>query len=356
LHELATELEENALDDLARFLASVFGGESLIWRNWFDHWWALNPAWNSAIPRGWLVRSDAGAIIAFTANIPFNYLIEGEPALCCATGATAVDSNFRSAGLAKEVARRFLSQIHGDLLVGTDSTPVAASLWRSLGMKSLDAGWQSTNYRVLADGRAFSGSLLTPAGSSSLVGRITGASLGIALDTMALLTRRSKTLWVERIDGFSEFDADCLHACRASTATTYACRDVPTLNWLYFGTQRVKRTRTVFVARSGARLVGYLAMKRWAGHSYYLLECRCRDADPEIAQELMRAAREFARQNQARSIVVRPYTPMIEAAVPAMLSVPLKKPPMTYCYASRTREMDVENWEAGPGDGDVSVN
>ena len=73
-------------------------------------------------------------------------------------------------------------------------------------------------------------------------------------------------------------------------------------------------------------------MKQWAGHSYYLLECRCRDADPEIARELIWAAREFARQNQARSIVVRPYTPMIEAAVPAMLSVPLKKPPMTYCY------------------------
>ena len=144
--------------------------------------------------------------------------------------------------------------------------------------------------------------------------------------------------------------------CKASSATTYAYRDVPTLNWLYFGTPTVKQTRAVLVARSGGRLVGYLAMKQWAGHSYYLLECRCREADPEIARELIWAAREFARENQARSIVVRPYTAMIEAAVPAMLSVPLKKPPMTYCYTLKTGEIDVENWEAGPGDGDVAVN
>ena len=75
-----------------------------------------------------------------------------------------------------------------------------------------------------------------PEDSSRLVGRIAGTSLGFALDTIAFVTRRSKTLSVERIDGFSAFDADSLDACRASHATTYAYRDVPTLNWLYFGT------------------------------------------------------------------------------------------------------------------------
>jgi hypothetical protein len=353
---LAIELEEKALDDVAHFLASVFGGEALIWRNWFEHWWTLNPAWNIAIPRGWLVRSDAGAITAFTANIPFKYVIDGNPALCCATGSTAVDPTSRGTGLAKAVGRKFLSQTHGDLFVGTDSTPFAAGLWRSLGMKSLDAAWQCANYRVLADGRALAGDVSATAGSSPLVGRIAGTSLAFALETMALLTRRSKALSVERVDGFSEFDAHSLDVCSASNATTYAYRDVPTLNWLYFGTENVKRTRAVLVARSGPQLVGYLAMKQWAGHSYYLLECRCRDADPEIAQELIWTAREFARRNQARAIVVRPYTPMIEAAVPALLSVPLGKPLMTYCYDSRNGEMDLDNWEAGPGDGDVCVN
>ena len=352
----ATELERRALTDLARFLASVFGGETQLLQNLFAHWWTLNPAWDPSIPRGWLVRSDKKAIIAFTANIPFKYMIDGKPALCCATGSTAVDPHFRGAGLAKTVGRKFLSQSAGDLLVGTDSTLVAAGLWRSLGMKSLDACWQRSNYRVLAHGRSLVEGHSMPEDSSRLVGRIAGTSLGFALDTIAFVTRRSKTPSVERIDGFSAFDADSLDACRASHATTYAYRDVPTLNWLYFGTPNVKQTRAVLVARSGNRLVGYLAMKQWAGNSYYLLECRCRDADPEIARELLWAARDFAQQNHARSIVVRPYTPMIEAAVPAMLSISLKKPTTTYSYILKSGEMNLENWEAGPGDGDVGVN
>jgi hypothetical protein len=354
---IATELDQAALHDLARFLASAFGGELGLWRKLYAHWWTLNPAWNVAIPRGWLVRTDAGAIVAFTANIPFKYVIDGKPALCCATGSTAVDANFRGAGLAKAVGRRFLSQIHGDLLVATDSTPVAAGLWRSLGMTPLEARWQQTNFRVLADGCALVRGLSAPANSPSLVERIAGTSLGFVLDTLATLSRRrSKALSVELVDRFSELDAVSINECKASNAPTHAWRDADTLNWLYFGTQFVKQTRAVLVARSGARLVGYLAMRQWAGNSYYLLECRCREADPQIARELILAAREFARQNQARSIVVRQYTPMIEAAVPATVSVPLKKPPMTYYYSSRTGKLDVENWEAGPGDGDVSVN
>lgn len=335
----------------------MFGGELGLWRNRYAHWWTLNPAWGVAIPRGWLVRTDAGAIVAFTANIPFKYVIDGKPALCCATGSTAVHVNFRGAGLAKAVGRSFLGQIHGDLLLATDSTPVAAGLWRSLGMTPLEARWQQTDFRVLADGRALIRGVSASADSPSLVERITGTSLGFVLDTLATLSRRrSKALSVELVDRFSELDADSIHECKASNAPTYAWRDADILNWLYFGTQFIKQTRAVLVARAGTRLVGYLAMKQWAGHSYYLLECRCREADPEIARELILAARELARQNQARSIIVRPYTPMIAAAVPATVSVRLKKPPMTYYYSSRTGKLDIENWEAGPGDGDVSVN
>lgn len=283
-------------------------------------------------------------------------MIAGRPALCCTTGCTAVHPDFRGAGLAKTVGRKFLSQIPGDLLAATDSTSVADGLWRSLGMTSLDARWQRTNFRVLADGRALVRGPSAAADSSSLIERIAGSSVGFALDALARLSRRSKALSIELADRFSEFDADSINACKASNAPSYAWRDADTLNWLYFGTQFVKQTRAVLVARSGARLVGYLAMKQVAGHSYYLLECRCREADPDIARELILAAREFARQNRARSVLIRPYTRMIEAAVPATVSVPLQKPRMTYWYSSRTSKLDVNNWEAGPGDGDVSVN
>jgi GNAT superfamily N-acetyltransferase len=352
----ATELDEPALAELASFLASAFGNELCAWQDRLAHWWALNPAWDPSIPRGWFIRSRGGAIVAFTANIPFRYMIDSRPALSCATGSTAVAPHFRGLGLAKAVGRKFLTQTNGELLVGIDSTTTAFGLWRSLGMRSLEEQWQHNNLRVVADARALGRSFAQASPPPRIATRVAANCLAVLFDSLARVSGRSKSLSVEVIDGFSKFDADCVNDCKASHATAYACRDVDTLNWLYFATPGVKRSRVVFVARSAGRLVGYLAMKEWGGHSYYLLECRCRDADPDIARALIWAARDFARQKRARSVLVRPYTSMIETAIPALVSIPLSKPSMSYCYALRTGEMDIENWEAGPGDGDVSVN
>jgi len=351
-----TDLRARDNEDLAAFLVLVFGGELEIWKDWFAHWWTLNPAPHPSIPRGWAVRSSTGAIIAFTANIPFRYVIDGKLALCCATGCTAVDSNWRGLGLAKTVGRKFLEQRHGDLLVGVDSTPIALGLWRSLGMHALDERWLKSHSRVLADGSALGTALSQKTGLPSIVGRVAGSCISLWLDSPVASTRRSKSLSVTKIDGFSERDADDIAICRASNASTYSYRDVGTLNWLYFGSSYLSRTRTVLVARSGAQLVGYLAMKPWPPHSHYLLECRCHNSDPEIARELILAARELARQDQAQSIVVRPYTRMIEAAIPSAVSIQVARPPTTYCYKFRTGDISMENWEAAPGDGDVSVN
>ena len=356
IKQSAVELQDGAFDELARFLGSVFGGDTCRWRGSFEHWWTLNPAWNASLPRGWLIRSNEGSIIAFTANIPLSYVVDGEPGLCCATGCTAVDPGFRGLGLAKTVGREFLNQTHGDLLVGVDSTPPAFGLWRSLGMKALDARWQRKRMQIVADGYLLASRLSTSAPPAGFLGRSAGHCLRLLLDSAAALSRRSTSLTIELIDGFNARDGGSVEACRASDAATFARRDVATLNWLYFDTQYVRRTRTVLVARSGAEIAGYLVIKRWGRHSYQLLECRCREADPTIARQLLWAARDFARKVRAESIVVRPYTPMIEAAVPALLSIPLEKPAMTYCYKFRAGKMNLRDWETGPGDGDLSVN
>jgi GNAT superfamily N-acetyltransferase len=354
--ESSAELQTTDIDDLTKFLVSVFGGELGLWHDWFRHWWALNPAWDPALPRGWLMRSTAGRLIAFTANIPFSYVVDGTAALCCATGSTAVDPDWRGLGLAKVVGRRFLDQAHGDLLVGAESTDVAYRLWRSLGMESLEEHWLQANSRILADGATLARAVSQRAGLPDFVGRAAGTCLALLLDSPVLKARRSKSLSIMTAERFAGLDADDVELCRASQAATYARRDVRTLNWLYFGTRYLKSTRAVFIARSGTRLVGYLAMKQWRGHSYYLLECRCRDADPEIARELICAAREFARRKGAQSVIVRAYTPMIASAIPASASIQVRRPPATYCYKIRTGRIDVGNWEATPGDGDVSVN
>jgi len=337
------------------FLASVFGGELDTWQEWFSHWWISNPLHDPAIPRGWTVRSKTGKLIAFTANIPFRYVINAKPALCCATGCTAVDPSWRGHGLAKEVGRKFLDQQKADLLVGTDSTPVAYGLWRSLGMETLEDDWLKTHFRILADGSALATAFVRRHGLPSALGRAAGSCIGAWLDLRMEAIHRSQSLSVARADGFAEKDSDDIESCRASQASTYSWRDVKTLNWLYFGSRYLTRTRTVLVARSGSRLVGYLAMKQWPDRSYFLLECRCRDADPDIARELFWHAREFARRDRARSVFVRPYTAMIEAAIPKAASVQLARPSTTYCYKFKA-DVDIRDWEATSGDGDVSLN
>jgi hypothetical protein len=353
---LPTELQQTDIEDLTHFLVSVFGGEPRVWQDWFLHWWSLNPAWQASIPRGWLIRSAAGKIVAFTANIPFPYVIDGQPALCCVTGSTAVDRNCRGLGLAKAVGRKFLNQADVDLLLGTHSTDAAYGLWRSLGMKSLEEYWLRANSRILVDGFALGTALSQRARLPNFIGYSLGTCLALLLDSPAAQIRRSVSLDVAAVDKFAETDSEDIELCRASNATTYSRRDIGTLNWLYFGTPYLKRTRVVLVARANAQLLGFLAMKAWGGHSYYLLECRCRNADPDIARELMRGAHELARQNRVQTIIVRPYTKMIETAISAVASIPFKKPPMTYCYKSNRRDMSTKNWEAAPGDGDVSVN
>jgi hypothetical protein len=356
VERLPAALRAGDTEELATFLVSVFGRESEVWKDWFAHWWALNPARDPSIPRGWALRSSTGAIIAFTANIPFRYVIEGKPALCCATGCTAVASDWRGLGLAKVVGREFLEQSHGDLLVGVDSTPTALSLWRSLGMRTLDERWLKTHARILADGAALGAALSQKTGVPPIVGRIAGSCMALWLDSPVAVGRRSKSLSVTSINRFAEADTDDIAFCRASNASTYGYRDIATLNWLYFGSPFLARTRTVVAARSGGRLVGYLAMKQWSPHSYYLLECRCRDADPEIARELILAARELARQAQAQSILVRPYTKMIERAIPLAVSVHGARRPTTYCYKFRAGTVSTKDWETAPGDGDIAVN
>src|SRR5215472_14472685 len=85
----AREVQESDFEATAQFLAQVFGADESQWQYFFDHWWRANPAWDESIPRGWLVQSAEKKVIAFTANIPFRYVINGKLGLCCATGPTA---------------------------------------------------------------------------------------------------------------------------------------------------------------------------------------------------------------------------------------------------------------------------
>src|ERR1700730_17900787 len=136
----AVRLEESDITRTAELLAQVFGGSVAQKLETFNRQWNLNPAWSPDIPRGWVIKSNEGNVLAHTTNIPFYYRINDAIGLCCATGGTAVHPDWRGRGLAKIVGESFVKQ-KADLLIGVGSTPAAFNLWLSVGMKPLDRSW-----------------------------------------------------------------------------------------------------------------------------------------------------------------------------------------------------------------------
>jgi GNAT superfamily N-acetyltransferase len=345
----AVLLQEKDAIGTAELLAQVFGGTVDQKLETFNRQWTLNPAWSPDIPRGWIIRSDDGAILAHTTNIPFHYRINNAIGLCCATGGTVVHPDWRGRGLAKIVGEAFLKQ-KADLLVGVDSTPAAFNLWLALGMKPLDRSWARHHSIIGRIGKAVQNSF------GSHTPSMLSAAADRALTGLTLFFRRRTVngLAITRATEFYTSDDSYLNSCSASSCSTSAVRNTDVLNWLYFSSEYVRNTRVVLVARKGRELLGYIALKRH-GDSLTLLECRCRDADTNIAAALFWAARDYADQEGIPYLKAWPYTKMLQNALPKLLSIPTTRSPMTYCYLSNVGAIDEKRWEATPGDGDLSI-
>ncbi|HEY5505197.1 MAG TPA: hypothetical protein VIK28_08560, partial [Sedimentisphaerales bacterium] len=273
---------------------------------------------------------------------------------CFATGNTSVAPEWRGKKLSKILAKAFLRQDNADLLIGTDSTPIAYQLWLSLGMKPLKRQWAGKNFRMVANARRL---MLMP-----VVPGILRPALSTTVAAVTAIARmralgRARSIKVKKLDSFDIYGSGQIETFRADkSADTYAVRNSAVLTWMYFGCEIVRRNRAVFAATDGDRIIGYLAMKL-VGNSFFLLECRCKEANPEIARALILAARDYADSHGALFLNVWRYTDMIYEAVPNLCGTSFwSHPMMTYCYHSNVGMIDEQKWESTPGDGDLSVN
>lgn len=347
----ARQVADADLGDIAKFLTLSFGGSESHYRQLFSYWWESNSCWHGGLPKGWAIKSPDGDIIAFTANIPFAYVISGQAGKCFVTGYTCVDQNWRGHKLSKKIGGAFLAQDDADLLIGTDSTPPAYQLWLGLGMRPLKRNWREKSCRVLGGADHLLNARRPYLRALGGLGR---AAIALAKMSSPALSR---ALTARKIPSFDVPGSERIETFRAEQSpTTYAVRDRETLDWMYFGCDYVRENRAVFAAFDGGSIVGYLAVKRIM-NSFYLLECRCENADPEIARVLIWAARDHAESQGISFINVWRYAPMIADAIPTMCSTTYKSiHKMTYCYRSNRGPIDEDKWESTPGDGDLAVN
>ena len=347
----ARQVADADLGDIAKFLTLSFGGSESHYRQLFSYWWESNSCWHGGLPKGWAIKSPDGDIIAFTANIPFAYVISGQAGKCFVTGYTCVDENWRGHKLSKKIGGAFLAQDDADLLIGTNSTPPAYQLWLGLGMRPLKRNWREKSCRVLGGADHLLDARRPYLRALGGLGR---AAIALAKMSSPALSR---ALTARKIPSFDVPGSERIETFRAEQSpTTYAVRDRETLDWMYFGCDYVRENRAVFAAFDGGSIVGYLAVKRIM-NSFYLLECRCENADPEIARVLIWAARDHAESQGISFINVWRYAPMIADAIPTMCSTTYKSiHKMTYCYRSNRGPIDEDKWESTPGDGDLAVN
>ena len=340
-------LRPSDFDEAAVFVGRIF--ESANWLSLFKHWWDNNPSWSESVPRGWIYRGEGGGVVGFMANIPFRYAIDDRSALACAASSLAVDASCRGQGLAKGIGRAYLAQEGADLLIGTGSSHEAWRLWLALGMRELEHDWTRANYLIPADLPAFVRRSFPRVPAVRLASPLVQKVGGRVLSSLEWL-RGTRDLSIDEIVSFGALDPQQLAACIPNRGIQRT-RSVETLDWFYFGSEELRRTRTVLVARREGSLVGFMGIKYEEAGASYILEC-CTGGRVDVARALLFRACAIARAEGRPYVSARASSPTMARALPRW-SLASRRRPFPYCYLLPGRVHS--DWETGPADGDLGI-
>jgi hypothetical protein len=158
---------------------------------------------------------------------------------------------------------------------------------------------------------------------------------------------------VEPIESFGSFGAAELADLVGRPAAFRPRRDPETLDWLYFGTPHLRRTRMVLAAKRGGRLLGYLSLRRLPA-SAELLECRTAPDCEEAPAALLDAARSWARRARLSHILVYPYSDAVARALPRTATFQAgRRLSFSFLIHLKRSGLATEDFEFGPWDGDA---
>ena len=259
-------VEKKDLQALAVFLEKETDRAFLreVWEDRFDCFWDRNPGFvEGRIPRGWLLLDDDDHVGGFFGNIPAAYAIDGQEEVFCSATSWFVRADLRSHSLS--LLQRYLAQ--GNPLLDTTPNPAAEKIIKHYGFSELSQPWITKDF-------VFPVHAL---GAWNLVmGRRSGLAGIMMASTAALFCgifrgyqkiydglnfgRSGKKVSVREITQFGqEYDAFWEKFRKRHPVT--AVRDAARLNWFFFSTEGLRRTRKVFEVRNAEGLVGYAAVK-----------------------------------------------------------------------------------------------
>jgi hypothetical protein len=289
------------------------------WLQRFENWWALNPAFTSGLPRGWMLEEDE-RILGFIGNIPVRFLVRGEMKLAAAAAAWYVDPSVRGLTSMK-LFNEYLKQSEAALFLFKTEDRNLAKVLLKYGYKEYPCLSQPVEYlhtinraqlvrennlKVSLSRYFHRGEVRSLAGLSAPMRNIFKLAylyiFNERSDTIGDLSKGAYTssLCTHCDDSFTRLWDQHLQSYDVAMS-----RDTSTLNWLYFVAGR-RYNRTVIQCRrtSDTSLAGYMVFdfppgKAAGGGFMKLMDMRILNNDPQVLASLISCAIEVGRQNSA---------------------------------------------------------
>jgi hypothetical protein len=138
-----TVLKPGEYEELASFMAGFPGVKARSAAAWLDRlraWWDLNPAFDDAFPRGWLLR-DQGRIAGFFGSLPLRMQLAGRDATVFAATSWRVLPEHRGKSLRLKL--RQLQEHKQELHFSTTPRDDLVPLLQRLGYRQIDRGQEA---------------------------------------------------------------------------------------------------------------------------------------------------------------------------------------------------------------------
>jgi len=264
-------LRSEEYDELATFMAGFPGvrpRSAIDWQSRLRTWWDLNPAYEPAFPKGWVLRED-GRIAGFFGSIPLRMQLGGEETTAFAATSWRVLPEHRGKSLTLKLRQlaAHKEQLHFSTTPRDDLVP----LLQKLGYQRIERGETAdTQSVVLLDCEKF----LRFRFGDGAIGAV-GAAIGAPI-LDAVQSFRTKRLGVARGDEVRELSSadaafdDLWRRTRSRFANTNV-RTAAMVNWYCFAMQPVDKKLLAYFERD--RLLGYMVLLLKEEPTRRLMEC-----------------------------------------------------------------------------------
>jgi hypothetical protein len=335
----------------AALLDTIFGGGIPLWLDRIDHW-ERNPHLGPDMPRGWTATASDGSLAGFMANSPFAYVEPGGGRLYgFAAHSLAVLPEAREAGVARRLVKaEFLEPC--DFSLGSQLSPGGWAASLAGGGLAFEQPWMSDARIVAAD---FGALARLGAKGPAALRAAAAAAANVAGRVAGAVERPVRGIDVEPIEAFDPIDDEALGRMVTRKLPIRPLRDAETLNWLYFGTPHLRRSRLVLAARRDGRLVGYAGLRRLPGW-LVLLECRALPEETMAMKALIGSAQRWAKRERMSHILVYRVSDALGDALPRLAT--FRAPDHVrypYLLVVKRPGLTADQLEIGPWDGDAII-